>query len=37
MAAQVHLSKAEFLAMVSCTIGRDDLVKKYTENGLLKR
>ena len=37
MAAQVHLSKAEFLAMVSCTIGHADLVKTYTENGLLKR
>ncbi len=37
MASQVHLSKAEFLSMVSCTIGHEDLVKKYTENGLLKR
>ena len=37
MAAQLHLSKTEFLAMVSCTIDHEDLVKRYTDIGLLKK
>jgi hypothetical protein len=37
MASQIHLSKAEFLAMISCTINHEDLVKKYTDFGLLKK
>ena len=36
MAEQLHLSKAEFVEMVSCKIGHDELIDKYSELGLLK-
>ncbi|MDU9377163.1 hypothetical protein McpSp1_18100 [Methanocorpusculaceae archaeon Sp1] len=36
MAEQLHLSKPEFVEMISCTIGRDELVARYTALGLIR-
>lgn len=36
MAEQLHMSKSEFIEMVSCTIGHDELVARYADLGLLK-
>jgi hypothetical protein len=35
MAAQVRLSKSEFAEMVSCSLGYDELIKLYEEQGLV--
>ncbi len=37
MAEQTYLSKSEFLEMISCKIGHDELVSRYVEMGLLKK
>ncbi|MDV0444031.1 hypothetical protein McpCs1_14190 [Methanocorpusculaceae archaeon Cs1] len=37
MAEQTYLSKAEFLEMISCTIGHDELVARYVTLGLLQK
>lgn len=36
MAEQLHLSKSEFVEMVSCTIGYDELVDKYIALSLIQ-
>jgi len=36
MAEQTYLSKSEFLEMISCTIGHEDLVKRYADLDLVK-
>lgn len=36
MANQLHLSKQEFIDMVSCKIGYDELVRKYIELNLIQ-
>ncbi len=35
MALQLSLSKSEFLSMVSCKIGYEELIKRYTELGFI--
>ena len=37
MAEQTHLSKSEFIEMVSCKIGHDELVARYADLGLLQK
>ncbi|MDV0443402.1 hypothetical protein [Methanorbis rubei] len=34
MAAQLRMSKAEFLEMISCAVDHEDLAKMYRERGL---
>ena len=36
MAEQTYLSKSEFLEMISCKIGHDELVARYVALGLLQ-
>ena len=36
MAEQLYLSKPEFVEMISCKIGHDELVTRYADLGLLK-
>ena len=36
MAEQICLSKSEFLEMVSCSLGHEELVARYADLGLLK-
>lgn len=37
MAEQTHLSMAEFIEMVSCKIGHDELVARYVALSLLQK
>ena len=37
MAEQLHLSKSEFIELISCKIGHDELAARYTALGLLSR
>ena len=37
MAEQTYLSRAEFVEMISCKIGHDELAARYTDLGLLKK
>ncbi|WP_292366826.1 hypothetical protein, partial [Methanoculleus sp. UBA208] len=35
MAKQIYLSKSQFEGLVECTVKEDDLVKIYSESGML--
>lgn len=35
MAKQIHLSKSQFKGVIECSVKKDDLIKIYSEQGLL--
>ena len=37
MAEQLHMSKSDFIEMISCKIGHDELAARYVALGLLQK